>query len=111
MVLFYHSNIQNLNVELSCLVRRMQPDSCNSVQRSLDNGGEGDESEPSVLTSSHLAGVDGGLSSDEIYSSQAFVTDTSRYTLLPAHPTSAVTDTCTTVPTTGRLVYLSKKNL
>jgi hypothetical protein len=67
--------------------------------------------EPSVLTSSHLAGVDGGLSSDEIYSSQAFVTDTSRYTLLPAHPTSAVTDTCTTVPTTGRLLYLSKKNL
>jgi hypothetical protein len=36
----------------------MLPDSRNSVQRSLDKGGEGDENEPSVLTSSHLAGVD-----------------------------------------------------
>jgi hypothetical protein len=81
------------------------------IYRSLANGVGDEIDRSSVLTSSYLAGVDGGLSSEEIRSSQAFVPDTFRYTSQMAHPTDAVEDTRTSMPTTGRFLNLSKEDL
>jgi hypothetical protein len=82
------------------------------IYRSLPEGVEGNENPRSLAhITSYLAGVNGGLTSDEIRSSQAFVPDTFRYPPQSAHPTSTLTDTRRSVPTTGRFLYFSKKTL